>query len=156
MRHFHIFKHQLAAAWAVKGKHYSAEFAQRAEAAGYTSRQLTAVDGVATQSANHCTIGRDEGRIRSETEAFKERDGVVGAAAGGDDDRDSRMLRGFEGAGCPIADLLREGRQERAVHIDGDQANGRVHRLSVPSEGDNRITTKVFAWMVRQFGDMLA
>jgi hypothetical protein len=31
-----------------------------------------------------------------------------------------------------------------------------VHRLSVPSEGDNRITTKVFAWMVRQFGDMLA
>jgi hypothetical protein len=31
-----------------------------------------------------------------------------------------------------VVDFLRKGRQQGSIHVDCDQANGRVHVLSVP------------------------
>jgi hypothetical protein len=61
---------------------------------------VAAVDGFSAESADHCTIGRNEGRIRSQAQAFEQRHGVVGAPAGGDGDGDSRLLRRPERRAC--------------------------------------------------------
>jgi len=150
MRKFHVFKHQFSASGTVEGKDYCAEFSEGAEAAGYAGRHLAAVDGFATERAGDCTIRRDEGRIRLEAEVFKERDGVVGAASGGDGNGDPRCLRGFEGHGGARSEGLREGGQQGSVHVDGYQAHGRMHRLSVTGRGQgtgNREQGTGFKWL---------
>ena len=92
---------------------------------------MGSVEGIAGEGSGHCSIGRDEGHIRSEAETVKERGSVGGAAAGCDGDGDAGALRGSESLGVAGADGLAEGRQQGAVHVDRHQANGGMHGTSL-------------------------
>ena len=134
MRLFQVFQNQFAAPGTVKCEDHCAKRPkQAAQASRHAGFHVAAVDGLAAQRADHCTIGRDEGRIRSQAQPFEQRRGVGGAPAGGDGHRDAGLLRGLERLGVARADALREGRQQGAVHVDRHQANGRVHVPSVPA-----------------------
>ena len=108
---FEVFEDQLCAAGPVEGEDDGAEGAeQSAKRAGDAGFHVASVDELAVEGANHCTIGRDEGRIRSEVEAFEQGEGVGDAPAGGDGDGDAGRLRGSEGLGVAAADGLRRRR----------------------------------------------
>ena len=108
---------------------------QAADAARHASFEVGAIDRVAAEGPGHCSIGRDEGHIRSEAEAFEEGSGVGGAAAGGDGHGNAGLLRRPEGFCVAGADGLAEGGQQGAVHVDGHQAHGGMHGSSVPGAG---------------------
>ena len=113
---FHVFKDQFCAAGAVEGEDHCAEGPeQSAKAAGDARFHVAAVDELAAEGSNHCTIGRDERRIRSQAEAFKQRNRVGNAAAGGDGDGDSGLLGGLERLRIARADCLSE-RREAGCH----------------------------------------
>ena len=90
---------------------------QSTQPARYSRFQVSAVHRIPAQGPGHCTIGRKQGRIRSKAEAVKEGEGVVGAAAGGDGDDDSGLLRGPERLRGSGADSLRKGGKQRAVPV---------------------------------------
>ena len=95
---------------------------------------MTAIDCLATQSSGHCTIGRNQRRVRSEAHAFQQRRSIGHAASGGDCQGYSRVLGGFERRNCARADLPGKARQQGSVHVDCYQAKGRMHRFSLPGE----------------------
>ncbi len=87
---------------------------------------------LAVECSNHCTIGRNDGRIRSQAQTFKERTHVGDAPAGGDGYGDAGLLRGAQRTGIPGAYRLHVAGQQRAVHVNCHQANRRMHVFSVP------------------------
>jgi hypothetical protein len=100
---------------------------------------VATVDELAVESSYHCTIGRKQGCIRSQAEAFKKGQRVGHAAASGDGDGNAGLLRHSERlAVTPAHGLLvvrKQGaREQGSVHVDGYQANGRVHISSVAGE----------------------
>ena len=68
---------------------------------------MATVDGLAAKCTEHCTIGRDERRIRSQTQAFEQRSRVSRAAPRSDSHRDARCLRGTKRLRVALADFLR-------------------------------------------------
>src|SRR5208337_4629793 len=84
---------------------------------------VAAVDGLASKRTEHCTIGRDERRIRSQAQALQQGNRVSRAAACRDGHRDARCLRGAERSRVALTDYLRLSRQERAVHVNRDEAD---------------------------------
>jgi len=89
------------------------------------------IERVAAQGSGHCSIGRDEGHIRSEAEVFQKWGSVGRPAAGGDGNGDPSALCGPERLGISRADGLAEGGQQSAVHVDRHEANGGVHEVSL-------------------------
>ena len=139
VRLFEVFEDELAGSDAIEGEDESAVGPEEtADAAGYASFEVRAIDGVAAEGSGHCTIGRNEGHIRSEAEALEERRGVGGAASGGDGDGDAGVLRVAQGFCVAGADGLAERGQERAVDVDSHQAHGGMHGFSVPGGGPER------------------
>ena len=92
---------------------------------------MAPVDDVTAQSREHCTIGRDQGCIRSQTEVRQQGCGVGRPATGSDGHRDSRVLRALERPRIALTDGLRQRRQKGAVHVDRDEPQGRGHTFSV-------------------------
>ena len=78
---------------------------QPAQPARHPRLQLAAVDRLAAQGSGHCTIGRDQGRIRSQAQPFEQRRRVGRAPARGDGQRNARLLRGPQRPRIPRADL---------------------------------------------------
>ncbi len=139
MRLLKVFENQLAAPGTVKSENDDSEWAEHAaKPARHARLHMAAVDDVATQRREHCTIGRDERRIRSQAKVREQRRGVGRAAAGGDGHRDSRLLRGPQRPRIALADGLRKRRQKSAIHVDCDEARGRVHRFSVSRTGTEK------------------
>jgi hypothetical protein len=139
VRLFEVFEDELAGSDVVEGEDESAVGPEEtADAAGYASFEVRAIDGVAAEGSGYCTIGRNEGHIRSEAEALEERGGVGGAAAGGDGDGDAGVLRVTQGFSVAGTDGLAERGQESAVDVDGHQAHGGMHGSSVPGGGPER------------------
>ena len=64
------------------------------------------------------------------------------AAAGGNGDSDACCLRGAQGPGRPVADLLRKGGQKGSIHVDRHQANRKVHVLSLRAGVERRERAK--------------
>ena len=93
--------------------------------------EVRTIQWVAAQRSGHCSIGRDEGHIRSEAEAFEKRGGVGSAATGGDGYGDPGALSGPERLDIAGADGLAEAGQQRAVHVDRHKANGGMHDFSL-------------------------
>lgn len=73
--------------------------------------EVRTVERVSTQGSGHCSIGRDEGHIRSEAEAFQQRCSVGGAAASGDGNGYSGLLGGSKCLSIAGADGLAESGQ---------------------------------------------
>jgi hypothetical protein len=55
------------------------------------------------------------------------------AASGSDRDGNACCLCRAERSGRPVAELLREGRQKRSIHVNRHQANRKVHGTSLPA-----------------------
>ena len=84
---FQVFEDQFAAADLVEGEDQGSKRPeQRAQAARHPCFEMRAIDRVAAQGSSHCTIGRDEGHVRSQVEAFEQGSGIGGAATGGNGD----------------------------------------------------------------------
>jgi hypothetical protein len=114
-----VFEDELAAAGAVEGEDDCAEGAEKAaELAGDGGLHVVAMEEIAGECAEDCAVGGDEGHGGGEAEAFENRDGICVAATGGDGDDDAGVVRGAEGGEDARGELLREGRQERSIHID--------------------------------------
>jgi len=142
VRLLQVFDYQLAAARTVKGENQDAVWTEQpAEAARDARRELAAVNGLTAKSAGYCSIGGDQRHIRSQTKPFEQRHGVSHTATGSDSHCYASLLRGQERLGVARTDRLPEGREQRAVHVDGQEANGRVHSSSVPGAciGANRL-----------------
>ena len=102
---FKVFQDQLSTSGPIEGEDDGAEGPQQsAKPTCNASLHVAPIDGAAFQRSNHCTIGRDEGRIRSQAQSFEERSRVGDAPAGGDGYGDSGLLRGSEGTGIAGAD----------------------------------------------------
>ncbi len=81
---FEILKHQLAPARPVEGKDYAPKSTQQpAKPPRYLCIHVAPVDVLAAQCLCHCTIRRDERRIRSQAQAFQQRNGVRRPPPGG-------------------------------------------------------------------------
>jgi hypothetical protein len=93
---------------------------------------VAAVDGLASKRTEHCTIGRDERRIRSQTQALQQRNRESRAAARRNSHSYARCLRGPKRLRIALTDFLRVRRQERAVNVNRDEPDRRVHGFSVP------------------------
>jgi len=103
-----------------------------AKPARHLRRKLATADDLAAQGAHYCTIGRNQGHIRSQVEAIEQRHGVGRAPASGDGHGDAGLLCGLERPRRAGTDSAVSGLQKCAVHVDGDQTNRRVHTVSLP------------------------
>jgi hypothetical protein len=65
---------------------------------------VAAVESLTAERAEHCTIGREEERIRSQTEVFKQGRSVGCAAAGSDGDTDAGALGSGQGTAIARGD----------------------------------------------------
>ena len=91
LRLLQIFENQFASAGPVEGEHHGPKAPKQAADSACDARfHVAAVEQVAGHRTNHCTIGRDQGRIRSQADAFKQRRGVGHAPARSDGHGDAR------------------------------------------------------------------
>jgi hypothetical protein len=98
MRLFEVFEDEFAGSDVVEGEDKCSEGPEKAaESARHASFEVRAIDRVATEGPGHCSIGRNEGHVRSQAEACEEGGGVGGAAAGSNGDGNSGLLRRTEG-----------------------------------------------------------
>ena len=88
-----------------------------------------------TKRAHHCTIRRNQRRIRSQTVAIEQGSGVSSAPSGGNGHGDPGRLCRQQRLSIATAHLRAERRQQCAIHIDRHQAQGRVHASSVRKTG---------------------
>ena len=85
-----------AASRPVEGKYQRSKGPEEpAQSARNPRLQVAPVHRLAAQGSDHCSIGRDERRIRSQAQAFEQRRSISHAAAGGDGHNDSGLLRGL-------------------------------------------------------------
>ena len=137
---FEVFEDEFAASDVVKGEDQCSEGPeQAADAARYAGFEVGTIDGVAAEGPGHCSIGRDKGHVRSETEAFEKGSGIGGAATSGDGDGNAGFLGCTESFRVAGADGLAEGGQKGAVHVNGHQAHGGMHGSSVPGAIPKRV-----------------
>src|ERR1019366_7987987 len=128
-----LFQHQLAAAYLVKGKHHHSKGTEQpTETASHARLHLGTIDPFTAQCPGHCTIGRQQRRIRSEPQPFQQRGRIGGPPARGNGHRNSCILCRLEGSRRARAHLLRKRGQQGSIHVDSHEANGRVHTSSVP------------------------
>src|SRR6185503_11204264 len=127
-----ILKDQFSTANHIKGEYRCSKRPQQsAQFAGDARLKVRSIDRIAPQGSCHCSIGRDERHIRSESEAFEQGSGVSSLAARSNGDRNSGALCGPEGLSVSGANGLAEGRQQGAVHVDRHKANGGMHVSSL-------------------------
>ena len=133
MRLLQIFQHQLGASWPVEGEHHSAKWPQQpAEPSRNPRLHMATVDQLAIERSYHCTIGRNQRRIRSQAEPLQQRHRIRHAPACGDGNSHTGLLRRPQRLRIAPAYRLLVVRQQRAIHVNRYQPNGRVHVPSVP------------------------
>jgi hypothetical protein len=93
MNLFKVFEHHLTVSRRVKSENHGSKWPeQTAEPLRHPRIHMTTFNRLATQSLENCTIGRNEGRIRSQAQAFELRRGIGYAPSGGDGYRDACLL----------------------------------------------------------------
>uniref|UniRef100_E6QHK0 Uncharacterized protein n=1 Tax=mine drainage metagenome TaxID=410659 RepID=E6QHK0_9ZZZZ len=140
----HVFDDKVGRGGLVEGEDGHADAAQEGgEVAGKLGADVFEVNAVAGEGSGHCSVGRNEGRVRSQADVGEQRGSECLTAASGDGDNDARLLGFAECVAVAAADDGAEVGEQGSVHVNCDEADGRGecgvgHGFSLPA-GEIRV-----------------